>query len=352
MEGRAIMDFYDGAEGLFRETAEGVAKLKTPIPDLADQVLSGAALEKAKQELDFMDKYGIRALDTESSDYPYRLKECPDAPIVLFCKGNATLNGQHMVGMVGTRRSTDYGRTLAVKLVEDLAGKVADVTIVSGLAEGIDGISHKAALTSSVPTVAVVAHGLDMIYPLCHRDLAAEMLANGGSIVSEYVSGVKPLPVHFLARNRIIAGLSDALVVVETAIKGGSQNTAATASSYNRDVFAFPGRVGDSRSEGCNNLIKTSRAGMIENAADLIKAMGWRERTFRADQGKQKDLFPDISEDDKQVMALLHKNTDGLQINQIAMELGRPVSATSAHLMQMEFAGLVRCLPGNLYKLS
>jgi DNA processing protein len=117
-------------------------------------------------------------------------------------------------------------------------------------------------------------------------------------------------------------------------------------------VFAFPGRVGDSRSEGCNNLIKTSRAGMIENAADLIKAMGWRERTFRADQGKQKDLFPDISEDDKEVMALLHKNTDGLQINQIAMELGRPVSATSAHLMQMEFAGLVRCLPGNLYKLS
>ena len=352
MEGRAIMEFYDGAEGLFHETAEGIAKLKTPVADLADQVLSGAAVDKAKKELEFMDKYGIRAIALDSSEYPYRLKECPDAPIVLFCKGEATLNGQHMVGMVGTRRSTDYGRTLAVKLVEGLADKVADVTIVSGLAEGIDGISHKAALASSVPTVGVVAHGLDMIYPSCHRDLAAEMLAKGGCIVSEYVSGVKPLPVHFLARNRIIAGLSDALVVVETAFKGGSQNTAATASSYNRDVFAFPGRVGDARSEGCNSLIKTERAGMIEDATDLIRAMGWRERTFRADQGTQKDLFPDISEEDKEVMALLHKNPDGLQINQVAMELGKPVSITSAHLMQMEFAGLVRCLPGNLYKLS
>ena len=233
-----------------------------------------------------------------------------------------------------------------------MAAIVPDLNTVSGLAEGIDGVCHKTSIEVKIPTIAVMGRGLDAIYPVIHTNLAQQIVNNGGMLVSEYASGVTSMPTNFLARNRIIAGLSDATLVIESSARGGSLNTAAEALSYNRDVFALPGRANDEHSEGCNNLIKGGRALMITNAKDIVKEMGWKEKEKRQDKAVQTDLFPNISDEDKKIISLLHKSSSGMQTNEIAIALGVPVSKTSAQLMKMEFAGLVRCLPGNIYKLS
>src|SRR5215212_6821812 len=258
----------------------------------------------AEAEIKFIEKYKIRSLFLTDKDYPQRLLNCYDAPPLLFYKGSADLNTSRVLAIVGTRSNTEYGKQFTEKLVKDLEDQ--NILIVSGLAFGIDAIAHKAALKNNLATVGVVGHGLDTVYPYEHTGLAKDMVKHGGGILSEFFSGTKPDKHHFPLRNRIVAGLCDATVIVETNIKGGSMITAKLADAYNRDVFAVPGRTTDNKSSGCNYLIKNNKAILLIDADELLDVMGWKEKRHKTK--KQKELFIELSRDEKQVVQLLQEN--------------------------------------------
>jgi DNA processing protein len=308
------------------------------------------ALERAEKELQFIEKHHLQTYYFEDDDYPHRLAQCPDCPILLFGKGNLRLNEGKFVSVVGTRSPSERGKQLCHDLVAGLAAKVPDVTIVSGLAYGIDVTAHKAALESGLPTIIIPGHGLDRIYPSIHRQVAVQALEKGG-ILTEYMSETEPLGPNFVARNRIIAGMSEAVVVVESRMKGGSLITADIAFAYNRDLFAFPGRPADTNSSGCNWLIKTNQAQLIENADDLIAAMRWSPKKS-GDDGYQTtldQLLIDLVPEEQMLLDILHQNEDGIHVNSLVAETRMPYAATSSLLFQMEMRGLVRSLPGGLY---
>lgn len=318
-----------------------------------DHTLVGvkSALERADQELAFIEKHHLSAWYFEDDDYPRRLAQCPDCPILLYGKGNLRFNEGKFVSVVGTRSPSDRGKQLCHDFIADLAAKVPDVTIVSGLAYGIDVTAHRAALEVGLPTIIIPGHGLDRIYPSNHRQVAVQALEKGG-ILTEYMSGTEPIGPNFVARNRIIAGLADAVVVVESRIKGGSLITADIAFSYNRDLFAFPGRPSDINSAGCNLIIKYDQARLIECADDLIAAMRWQPRNA-GDDGYQTtldQLFVELEPEEQQLMEILHQNEDGVHVNSLVAETHMPYAATSSLLFQMELRGLVRSMPGGLYR--
>lgn len=309
-------------------------------------------LERAKREMEWIEKHGIRVWTHDDPDYPYRLKQCIDRPLVLFGKGNLNLNDGHFVSIVGTRRATERGKELTTKLVQDLHEQLEHVTIVSGGAYGIDIAAHRAAMECGIPTVIVPAHGLDRIYPQVHRPDAVRAVANGG-LLTEFPSGTEPLAPYFLQRNRIVAGLADAVVVVESREKGGSLSTAHMAGDYNRELFAFPGRPNDLSSVGCNRLIRANKAQLIDNAADLIQAMGWTTR-HAPQQGRQTSLiglYDDLSEEQRQLIQLLQTAEDGMHINLLVMQTEREYSEVSSDLMMLEIEGLIKSLPGGFYKI-
>lgn len=319
----------------------------------ADALADTAEAEaRAESEIEFAARNGIEILCMGSEGYPQRLKECADAPLVMFYKGTARLNRMRVINIVGTRHCTAYGQDCIHSFVKDLSAMCPDVLIVSGLAYGVDICAHREALENGLDTVAVLAHGLDYLYPPRHRDTADRMLTQGG-LLTEFFSNTNADKLNFLRRNRIVAGISDATVLIESAAHGGGLVTARIANSYSRDVFAFPGRTGDMYSEGCNNLIRDNKAGLICSAADFINAMGW-QTDARLEQARRKGiertLFPELTPDEQAVADALQKENDQ-QINSLTLTSGIPVSRLAATLFTLEMKGMVRCMAGGVYHL-
>ena len=309
-------------------------------------------MKRAEAELRFMEEHRIRALTLTSDDYPQRLTECPDAPIIIYYTGNADLNQAKIVSIVGTRQVTQYGQDLIRRFMSELRGFCPQVLIVSGLAYGVDIYAHREALSNGYETVGVLAHGLDQIYPYRHRDTAAQMLNHGG-LLTEFMTQTNADKPNFVRRNRIVAGMADAVILVESAAKGGGLITAEIAQSYARAVFAFPGNVGQPYSEGCNNLIRDNGAGLISNASDFVKAMGWMDEKLRQQantDGIERNLFPDLSPEEEQVVSLLQQTND-LQLNIITVKTGIPIGRLTALLFQLEMKGVVKPMAGGMYHL-
>jgi DNA processing protein len=314
----------------------------------AKRVVRQNVLERAKREVEFILNNRIQTFFYLDENYPTRLKNCSDAPIIVYYKGNANLNEQRVISVVGTRNATNYGKEICDELIRNFSEKAYPVLVVSGLAYGIDVHAHKACLKYNVPTVGVFAHGLDTVYPALHAPIAAKMLENGG-LLSDFISGTKIDRQNFLRRNRIIAGLSDATVIVESAEKGGALVTADIANSYNRDVFAFPGRSNDPFSRGCNKIIKLNEAILIENQADIEKAMNWDVK-ISGERVIQTSLFVELSGEEQKLVDLL-KGGDRF-VDEITIETQLSMSKVSALLLGLEFKGLVVSLPGKMYRLK
>lgn len=308
-------------------------------------------LDEATREYDFVELNHIRTCYFTDPDYPQRLREAVDAPLMLYSIGSADLNSRAVVGIVGTRHMTPYGADFTRRLVSDLKELMTvEPLIVSGLAFGIDVAAHNAALSESLPTAAVLAHGLNTIYPAPHRQVAAEMVHRGGMLLTDYRSIDQIHKGNFLARNRIVAGLCDCLVVVESAAKGGALVTANIAAGYNRDVFAVPGRTGDRYSAGCNSLISRHIAQLITSAEDLVAAMRWPV-CRRAEEAVQKELFPALSPDEQTVVNYLDAHGEAT-LNRLSVDTAIPIGKLMAVMIDLEFKNLVIAIPGGRYRPS
>jgi DNA processing protein len=321
------------------EKLEGIGTIR------AQAIKAFRNFDAAETELRFIEKQGITPLFLTDAAYPQRLLHCNDAPTLLFYKGTADLNTSRIVSIVGTRTNTDYGKAFTEKLVQELS--TFPVLIVSGLAYGIDAFAHKAALKNGLKTVGVVGHGLDKIYPPAHTSLAQVMLQKGG-LLTEFFSGTKPDKHNFPLRNRVVAGISDATVVVETLINGGSMITAKLADAYNRDVFAVPGRTIDAKSAGCNYLIQHNKAILLTEARELLKVMGWTEE--KKDKKQQRELFIELTPDEQKIIALLQEK-ESVHQDEINISSGLSSSAAAAAILNLELQHIVASLPGKMFKL-
>lgn len=329
--------------------------LKDIVPSISPKIIEALdcpdTLRICEAELQFAEKNHIKCLTMKDEEYPSRLRECDDAPVALFYRGNSDLNSMRIISMVGTRNSTEYGKDICHSFIRDLKELIPDVLIVSGLAYGTDINAHRAALQYGMNTIGVLAHGLDRIYPSVHRRTAAEMLEHGG-LLTEFPSGTNPDRQNFIKRNRIVAGMSDATIVVESDVKGGALITADIADSYHRDCFAFPGRIGDKYSSGCNNLIKNNKASLLLNAEDFVKSMNWDTSSKApSKEAIQRQLFPELSDEEQSIAGYLQKHNDGIQINTLVVNTGIPINKITGILFEMEMKGVVRALAGGVYKL-
>ncbi len=345
---RNIVAYVGSVEGVFTESLKSLQKIPGIGSVNAHRIKDKSVLAKAEKELHFVSKNEIDVLFYIDQNFPRRLKTCVDAPIILYTRGDLNLDEQRIISIVGTRNATNYGKQICEELIRNLSERRYKTLIVSGLAYGIDIQAHKSALKYNMPTVGVVGHGLDKMYPSLHAETAKKMLDNGG-LVTDFPSGTKIDPSNFIRRNRIIAGLADATVVVESASKGGALITAEIASSYNRDVFAYPGRAGDTFSKGCNQLIRNSGANLIEGIDDLEYFMGW-EQTMKKPV-VQSSLFVELTSDEEKIVTLLRENGE-LFIDQISSEITLPVSRVSAMLLSLEFKNVLLAMPGQMYKLK
>ena len=309
-------------------------------------------MKRADFELKYIEEHGIRALTLMDDDYPQRLTECPDAPLILYYTGNSDLNQAKIVSIVGTRQITPYGADLIRRFIVGLRLHCPKVLIVSGLAYGVDINAHRQALENGYETVGVLAHGLDQIYPYRHKETAEAMVRHGG-LLTEFMTQTNADKPNFVRRNRIVAGMADAVVLVESAAKGGGLITAEIAQSYDRSVFAFPGNVDAEFSKGCNNLIRDNGAALITSADDFVKAMGWYDETLRRlanNDGIERNLFPDLSPEEQAVVNLLQQTND-LQLNILSVKTGLPIGQLTALLFQLEMKGVVKPLAGGMYHL-
>ncbi len=303
--------------------------------------------DKAEKEIAFIKKNNITPLFFTDKNYPKRLKYCNDSPILLYYKGNANLNETKILSIVGTRHATDYGKTLCNKIISEL--KDLSILIVSGLAYGIDVTAHRTALKNNIPTIGVVAHGLDQLYPAQHISTAKEMLQNGG-LLTDFRHGTKPDKQNFPSRNRIVAGIADATLVIESAKRGGSLITAEIANSYNRDVFALPGRSNDKYSEGCNMLIRNNKAALITNAQDIMYLMNWREPQTTTPRTTQKQLFLELNEKEKSIIDIL-TGQKGVHIDDIRLQSNYNSSEIAAAILNLELQGVIQSMPGKRYSI-
>jgi DNA processing protein len=342
---KKLIAYCGGIENVFKEKKAHLVRIPGISDITAKAIITQNILKRAEEEIRFIEKYKITPLFFLDKDYPERLKNCSDSPVILYYKGNACLNVQKTLAIVGTRKATEYGKEICKKIIEELSS--LDVFIVSGLAYGIDICAHKTALENNLKTVAVLGHGLDMIYPSVHKPVAEKMLKNGG-ILTEFISKTKPDIPNFPKRNRIIAGMADAVLVIETKERGGSLITSEIANSYNRDVFAVPGRINDEYSRGCHYLIKTNKAALVESARDIIYFMNWEDKQNK--KGNiQKKLFVEMSDDEKIIMNFLNEN-ESLPIDAICYKTELGHGRISAALLNLEFSGLLKSLPGKIYK--
>lgn len=345
-----LIAYLGNEEAVFKEKARSLSSVPGIGKILANEIIrSHHVLERAEKEIEFIQKNKITCHYYTDKTYPIRLRECFDAPLILYSKCVHDLNDARFVGIVGTRHATEYGKQICKELISGLTA-IPGVVVVSGLAYGIDVCAHKAALEVDIPTLGVIAHGLDRIYPASHRFVAVKMLEKGG-LVTEYLSETNPDRQNFVQRNRIIAGMSDALVVVESALKGGALITAELANDYNREVFAYPGRTHDAWSKGCNCLIKTNKAILVESAEDIIRTMNWELKSENK-KSPQQSLFVEMSKEEQEIVDLLKKNPQGMQINEMVLELNTSYSKLSSLLLQAEFRNIVKTLPGGVYRCN
>lgn len=336
---------------------ENKDNIKDILPDASDKLINALqnadeARKRAEVELEYDLKYGIQPICMNDERYPQRLKECDDAPLMLFYKGNANLNQQRVINIVGTRHCTPYGEDCIRRFITDLKQLSPQVLIVSGLAYGVDIVAHRQALVNGYETVGVLAHGLDDLYPSRHRETALRMIEQGG-LLTEFLTQTNADKINFVRRNRIVAGISDACILIESAAHGGGLITCDISQAYGRDVFAFPGRVGDAYSEGCNNLIRSNGAGLITSAADFIKDMGWQDDAtlMRAkQQGIERSLFPELSPEEQLIVNALAKTND-LQINLISVKTNIDISRLTSLLFTLEMKGVIKTFAGGMYHL-
>ena len=343
---KTLVNLYGTATAVFKarkkelENIEGIGVIRAKsIKDFTD-------LARAEEEIKFIEKFKITPLFITGNGYPKRLLNCYDSPAMLYYRGNADLNGSRIISIVGTRNHGEYGRLVTEKLIEDLQAE--NILVVSGLAFGIDTIAHKAALKHHLKTVGVLAHGLDRIYPLQNKTLAKQMTVHGG-LLTDFTSNTNPDKQNFPKRNRIVAGICDALIVIESGKKGGSLITAELGNGYNKDVFAIPGRTTDTKSEGCNYLIKNNKAALINSATDLLENMGWDEQKKIVIR-KQRELFIELSADEKIIVDILQQQ-ESIQIDELYFKSGLSSSGVAAALLMLEMQSIVLSLPGKVYKL-
>ncbi len=345
---RNLMQVLGDEEAIFKADARTLSSAPGITRRLIDEIRHADVLKRAEKELQFVEKNNIRLLFFTDTDYPRRLTNCVDAPIVLYAKGDIDFNREKVISIVGTRNATDYGQKFCQQFIHDLSQQFTETLIVSGLAYGIDVCAHRVALQNMLPTVGVLAHGLDRLYPAAHRKTAIEMLENG-ALLTEFPSGTNPDRHNFVKRNRIVAGMADAVVVVESPEKGGSLITADIANSYYRDVFAVPGRATDKNSIGCNRLIADNKAALLHDAKNFAEQLGW-SHTAKHIKPKQRELFVNLSAQEEKIVNALN-SAEGTQVNILAIELDTPVSELFMTLLELEMKNIVQALPGGMYKL-
>lgn len=345
-----LIAYCGSAEQVFKMKPSHFEKIPGIGAVLAKSIVNHKHLfERAEKEVQFIVDNKVEPVFFTDKTYPQRLKNCHDSPVMLYYKGNADLNAQKIVSVVGTRTPSAYGKQLTEKFIEEL--KDSGILVVSGLAYGIDITAHKAAVDTHLNTVGVLAHGLDRVYPAAHASFAERMIGQGG-LLTEHISETNPDRENFPKRNRIVAGICDALVVIESKRGGGSLITATIANAYNKDVFAFPGKVGDVLSEGCNGLIKTNKAGLIESAADLFYIMNWREDVKPSKKSAQIPLLLNLSSDEQKIVDAFKHDKNHLHIDEICYATNFPISKTSSCLLQLEFSNIITSLPGKIYSLK
>lgn len=345
---KSLMAYLGSADQVFKTSPSKMATIPGIGEKRASQWDFDEALRLAEKELEFAAKQGIELIFYTDARYPKRLKNCGDSPILLYSKGKMELNMPKVISIVGTRNATDYGKQLCRQLIEEL--QQYNVLIASGLALGIDVAAHKECLRLNVPTVGVLGHGLDRMYPSQNRATADKMLENGG-LLTEYPSGTIPDRENFPQRNRIVAGMADATVVIEAGLKGGALITAEIANSYNRDVFAFPGRLDDVYSEGCNFLIRNNKAALLTCVADLAFSLGW-EKDENLKPTEQFMLPLDLTKDESLIFDILQQHKAPLAIDELTIKANMPMSSLAMNLLNMEMQGYIRSLPGKTYRVN
>ena len=345
---RKLVSYFGSVDAIFHEPYRNLLKIPGIGSGIAKYISDRSYLALAEKEAEYVTRNNIRTYFYLDNDYPYRLRQCDDSPVVFFFKGECNLDAAKILSVVGTRSATARGRELCDKIIGGLATGHPELIIVSGLAYGIDIAAHKAALTNNLQTIGVLGHGFKTTYPSIHSSTAKAMTEKGG-LLSDFLSDALPERNNFLKRNRIIAGISDATLVVESGIKGGALITADIAASYNRDVFAVPGRPEDQWSAGCNSLIKSNKAALAESSDDIEYFLDWKPEKSKTPV--QKLLFSDLNDSEKVIYELVMKEGE-MTIDIICRTLGMPVHKLSSQLLQMEFKGFLKCYPGNLYRTA
>lgn len=346
VNGRRLIAYMGSTEAIFKGNKKKLMQIPGISTGLVNKIYGREVMEKAEKEMRYIEKNNIKPLFFSDEAYPQRLRHCTDAPMMLYYKGNTDLNSPRMLAIVGTRSSTDYGKLMVEKIIEGL--KEVGIVVVSGLAFGIDSHAHRFSLKHDLQTIGVLAHGHDRMYPAQNKTLAEKMITQGG-VITEWGTGIIPEKIMFPRRNRIIAGMSDATLVVEAGEKGGALITAQIAESYSRDVFAVPGRSFDNHSKGCNNLIKKNIAALADSGKDIMELMNWDlEKT--AAKNQQRKLFVQLSGEEKMIAEKLNENGP-VTIDWLSVETNMPSSKLSSILLKLEFEGMVKTLPGNQYQL-
>jgi DNA processing protein len=343
---RKLVSHFGSVEAIFQESYRNLIKIPGIGTGLAASITDRSYLDIAEKEAEYVDRNSIKTYFYLDNNYPFRLRQCDDSPVLFFFMGNSDLDSARILSVVGTRNATHRGKELCEKIIGRLSENNPDLIIVSGLAYGIDIASHKAALNNNLQTIGILGHGFKTMYPSVHASVARSMISKGG-LLTDFLSDALPERNNFLKRNRIIAGLSDATLVIESGIKGGALITADIANSYNRDVFAVPGRPEDQWSAGCNSLIRNNKAALVECAEDIEYFLSWKHE--KSKPPVQRTLFSELDENEKLVYELIVKNGE-LNIDTICRITEIPVYKLSSLLLQMEFKGILKCYPGNIYR--
>lgn len=342
-----LLEYFPDAESIFKAKKSDLERINGIGSIRADSIRSYSDFQFAEKEIRFLQNYNIEPLFIKDQQYPKRLLNCYDPPTMLYYKGQTDLNNPKIVAIIGTRNNSDNGKSLTEELIRDL--RDLNILVVSGLAFGIDGIAHKAAIKNALPTVGVLAHGLDLLYPPQHRMLAKDILNEGGGLLTEFPSQTPPDKHQFPHRNRVVAGMCDCVIVIESGRKGGSMVTAELANGYNRDVFAFPGRVSDPKSSGCLQLIRNNKASLLTGANDLLQYMGWGNSKPTL-LPTQREIFVQLNEQEKKLVDIL-KEHETVHIDEVYQKSGLSTGTVAATSLALEMRGIIQSLPGKLLKL-
>jgi DNA processing protein len=346
VQSRKLIEHFKTASDIFNQKVKHLSAVENVGIQTAKAIKDFNDFKSCEEEIKFAEKYNIQPLFIADENFPKRLLNCYDAPVLLYFKGNADLNASRFVSIIGTRRNSEYGKWCTETIIEKLLSY--NVTIVSGLAFGIDAIAHKASLQHNIPTIGVLAHGLNEIYPSEHKSLAKNMCENGG-LLTEFSKHVSAERFNFPRRNRIVAGISEATIVIETGLKGGSMITAELANGYNRDVFALPGKINDAKSEGCNYLIRSNKAMLLDNVEEMAATLGWKTKNLSV--AKQKQLFIELNEEEKRIVESLSKKQPQ-HVDEMIVSTGLSMSQFAGAMLSLELQNVVGPLPGKMYRLK